>query len=161
MTSNRPLNYTTKIPARQTIGECQELLGRAGASAVTVIYADRQVAGLGFRLDTPHGRRDFTLPVDVRAMHARLATARNDGLFASLHATRATLDGYTSREHAANVAWRVAKDWLEANLALIEAEMATLDQVMLPYLHVGDERTLWQAYREHEPALALSAGGAS
>lgn len=55
---------------------------------------------------------------------------------------------------AANVAWRVVKDWLEANLALIAAQMATLDEVMLPYLHVDEGRTLWQAYRERE-SLAL------
>lgn len=62
---------------------------------------------------------------------------------------------YTSREHATRVAWRVVKDWLEANLALIAAEMATIDEVMLPYLHVGDDKTLWQAYREREQAALM------
>jgi hypothetical protein len=57
------------------------------------------------------------------------------------------------------VAWRVVKDWLEANLALVAAQMATIDEVMLPYLHVDGDRTLWQAYREREQA-ALTAGPA-
>jgi hypothetical protein len=65
---------------------------------------------------------------------------------------------YTSREHAAKVAWRVVNEWLEANLALIATQMATIDQVMLPYLHVDDDRTLWQAYQERENALELEAG---
>ena len=52
----------------------------------------------------------------------------------------------------------VVKDWIEAVLALIEARMVTIDEVMLPYLKVDQERTLWQAYQEREQA-ALDAGG--
>ena len=78
-----------------------------------------------------------------------LAKAERDGQFA---AARKRAGTYSSREHATKVAWRVVKDWLEANLALIAAQMATIDEVMLPYLHVGDDKTLWQAYREREQA---------
>lgn len=52
----------------------------------------------------------------------------------------------------------MCKDWLEANLALIDAQMATLTEVMLPYLVVDADRTLWEAYREREQA-AIEAGG--
>lgn len=152
--AERPLNYTTKIPAAQTVGECQATLAKAGASSVAVHYEGGEATGLSFRLATPHGDRNFTLPVDVAAMHAVLIKAKRDGLFASIHAKA---DAFTSKDHAANVAWRVVKDWLEANLALIAAQMATLDEVMLPYIHVDESRTLWQAYRERENALALEA----
>jgi hypothetical protein len=66
---------------------------------------------------------------------------------------------YGTPEHAARVAWRVIKDWLEAQLALIDARMAALDQVMLPYLLVDEDRTLYAAYRDQERA-ALDTGGA-
>jgi hypothetical protein len=154
--SARPMNYTTKIPVHQTVAECQSILAAAGAASVAVHFEDGQPAGLSFTLRTPHGDRAFTLPVDVGAMHAVLRKAD----FSSLHATRATLDKLTSAEHAARVAWRVCKDWLEANLALIAARMATIDQVMLPFLHVDGDRTLWQAYRDREQA-ALEAGEAN
>ncbi len=156
MASGRPLNYTTTIPVAQTVGECQSVLAMAGAASVAVHYDDGQPSGLSFTLKTPHGTRAFTLPVDVPAMHAALR--KTD--FSSLKASRAKLDQLNSREHAANVAWRVVKDWLEANLALIAARMATIDEVMLPYLIVGDDRTLWEAYREREQA-AIEAGGPS
>ncbi len=168
MASGRPLNYTTAIPAHQSVAECQSILAAAGAASVAVHYHSGQPSGLSFQLKTPHGPRNFTLPVDVAAMQAVLARARKDGAFESLHASYAKLQGYVSREHAGRVAWRVAKDWLEANLALIAAQMATIDQVMLPYLHVdGDktlwqaylhvdgDKTLWQAYREREEVAAL------
>jgi hypothetical protein len=154
--SARPLNYTTKIAAAQTVGECQPLLARSGASAVAVEYESGEPVGLSFRLDTPHGRRDFTLPVNIDGMHAVLQKAGNAGMFAAMHVRTGQ---FTSPEHAANVAWRVIRDWLEANLALIAAGMAGIDQVMLPYLHVAPDRTLYQAYRERETALELTPGG--
>lgn len=154
MASGRPLNYTTTIPVHQTVSECQSILAKAGASSAAVHFEDGQPAGLSFSLKTPHGVRAFTLPVDVAAMQAVLR--KTD--FSSLKSSRARLDQLTSREHAAKVAWRVVKDWLEANLALIAAQMATIDEVMLPYLHVDGDRTLWQAYQDSEQA-ALEAGG--
>lgn len=152
--ASRPLNYTTTIPVTQTVGECQAILGSAGAASVAVHYQDAQPAGLSFSLVTPHGERAFTLPVNIDGVHQVLVTAERNGQFASLRKKQGT---YTSREHAARVAWRVVKDWLEANLALVAAQMATIDEVMLPYLHVDGDRTLWQAYQEREQA-ALSAG---
>jgi hypothetical protein len=139
------------------MAECQSILAAAGAASVAVHFDDGQPAGLSFSLRTPHGPRNFTLPVDVAAMQAVLVKAERDGQFTSL---RKAASKWTSREHAAAVAWRVVKDWLEANLALIAAQMATLDEVMLPYLHVGEGRTLWQAYREREQA-ALTMGDTS
>ena len=158
--TKRPLNYTTTIPAAQTVGECQSILAKAGASSVALEYSGGEPRGLSFRLDTPHGRRDFTLPVNVDGMHQVLIKAEHNGQFATSKGGSRSHTGrgsYTSPEHAARVAWRVVKDWLEANLALIAAQMASLDEVMLPYLHVDGERTLWQAYREREQA-ALTAG---
>ena len=63
---------------------------------------------------------------------------------------------YSTPEHAERVAWRIVKDWLEAQLAIIRTEMVTLDQVMLPYM-VGDEgHTVYELYRDRQ--LALGTG---
>jgi hypothetical protein len=153
MARGGPLNYTTKIAASRTAGECQQILANAGAASAAIIYADRKPAGLSFRLDAGHGLRDFTMPVNVAGVHKMLIKAVDDGL-RTPHVRPGML---TSAEHAANVAWRVIKDWLEAQLALIDAHMATLDEVMLPYLQVDPQRTLYQAYQEREQ-LALEAG---
>jgi hypothetical protein len=153
--SNRPLNYTTTIPVTQTAGECQAILAAAGAASVAVHYDDGQPTGLSFSLQTPHGPRNFTLPVDVAAMQAVLVKAERDGQFASM---KVRSGKFSNREHAANVAWRVVKDWLEANLALIAAQMATLSEVMLPYLHVDGNLTLWQAYEAREQAALPGTG---
>lgn len=151
----RPLNYTTTIPVHKTVAECQSLLAATGASTVSVDFEGGQPAGLSFTLKTPHGPRHFSLPVDVPAMRAVLAKAERDGQFTAL---RKGPTHFTSPEHAARVAWRVVKDWLEAILALVAAKMATIDEVLLPYLILevgGEQKPLWQHYRDQEQAALL------
>lgn len=151
----RPLNYTTTIPVHRTVTECQSLLAAAGASTVSMDFDDGQPAGLSFTLKTPHGPRHFSLPVDVPAMQAVLVKAEREGQFASM---KKAAGKWTTTEHAARVAWRVIKDWLEAVLALVAAEMATIDEVMLPYLILdvgGESKPLWQHYRDQEQAALL------
>lgn len=149
---NRPLNFTTTIPAARTAGECQALLAAAGAASVGVRYEEQEPAGLSFQLKTPHGPRAFTLPVNAGGVHRMLVEAD-----AQLRADGSRGTHAESREDAAFIAWLAVKSWLEASLTLVKAEVATLETVMLPYLHVDGERTLWQAYRDREQA-ALTAG---
>lgn len=151
----RPLNYSTTIPAVKTVAECQQLLAEAGAESVAVHYENREPAGLSFRLDTPHGPRAFTLPVDVDGVQRVIAKMLEDN---PPHVSRAQIAKWSTRKHAGDVAWRVARDWLEAVLALISAGMASVQEIMLPFLHVDGDRTLWQAYRDREQA-AIEAGG--
>ncbi len=146
-----PLNYTTQIRADKTAGECLALLGTHGASAIAITYTDRQPDGIAFRLDTPHGPREFRLPVNVGGMHKSLLKANRSGQIAAR---------FTEVEHARRVAWRVAKDWLQAQLAIVEAQMVTMDEAFLPYLQIDGGVTLYEAYRERDQ-LALTAGGAS
>lgn len=143
------LNYTTKVPSSRTINEMQDALGRAGARRVMVEYANGAPAALAFSLPTAHGERLYTLPCDIDAV-LRVLKDTDPTL---LRTNKIKAD----REQAEKVAWRVLKDWLEAQLALVRTQMAPLDQVMLPYLHVAPELTLYEAWAQDE-GRALPAG---
>jgi hypothetical protein len=146
------LNYSTTVPTSRTVGEVQDILVRAGADAVATRYVDHQPVGLSFMLATAAGVQRFALPVNVEAV-GKILTAQCAAGELSLGG-KITKTVVTSREHAARVAWRIAKDWLEAQLAIIEAGMVTLPQVMLPYMVVGpNETTVYDEYR----ARALEA----
>lgn len=41
------------------------------------------------------------------------------------------------KDNAANIGWRIVKDWIEAQCALIEIGMATVEVVFMPYLIVN------------------------
>lgn len=148
------LNYTTQIAVTKTVGEMQHMLGQAGASRIAVDYEAGSPSALSFMLATPHGPRHFTLPVNVDAMHRLLVAEDKAGKIRS--GARAAR---SSREQAERVAWRILKDWLAAQLALVATEMVGMDQVMLPYLQVESSGlTLYEAYRNRESVAMLEGG---
>lgn len=141
-----PVNYTTQISALKTVGEMQQMLSSHGAQRIAIDYENGCPSALSFALTTPDGLRVFAMPVNIEAMHRLLKKKEDQGLLKS--GSRATR---TSREQAERVAWRIMKDWLGAQLALIDSTMVGLDQIMLPYLRVDDSgKTLYQAFRERE-----------
>jgi hypothetical protein len=146
------LNYTTGIQADKTIGEIQKILAEAGAARIAVDYEDGRPSGVTFGLTTVHGPRLFTLPVDVSAMQRLIQREWNAGKLRSKGKSV-----MLSREQAERVAWRIVKDWLAAQMALVAADQASIDQVMLPYVHVDHNKTLYAAYQEREQFLALEA----
>jgi hypothetical protein len=139
--SKGPLNYTTTIEANKSAAECIARLAEHGASAIAMTYAEKKPTGIQFRITTVHGERNFTLPVNVDGTHKVLQAAYRKGSI-----TRR----FAERDQAERVAWRVLKDWLEAQLALIEAGVADMAEVMLPYLNVAPGLTLYQVYLENE-----------
>ena len=146
------LNYSTSVGATRTVSEMQTMLAAHGAASIKIGYASGKPVGIDFEVETPHGFRAFSLPVNVDTMHAVLLSQDKAGLLKT-----GTKAGRSSREQAERVAWRVMKDWLAAQLALVETEMAGLDQVMLPYLQVDGTKTLYAAYAEREASLAIGA----
>jgi hypothetical protein len=143
------LNYTTTKSVDQTVGDISKLLSTRGVASISTRYSESgSASGLSFSLRTPHGERTFAIEVNAAGVHALL---RKDPK------AKARGPRFLTLAHAERVAWRVLKDWLEAQLALIDASMASLDQVMLPYLVVRDDgQTLYEGYREREQ-LALEA----
>jgi hypothetical protein len=149
--SKGPLNYTTTISATKTASECVARLAEHGASAIGITYADKKPTGITFKIETVHGERQFSLPVNTDGTFKALLKANRRGDIAPR---------YSTSEQAERVAWRVIKDWLEAQLALIEAGIADMAEVMLPYLHVAPGVTLYRAYLENEQ-LSITAGDSS
>ena len=135
------LNYTTTIDVEKTIGEVTKALARRGVTRISTMFDDDGVpAGLGFTMKTDYGFRDFELP--VRTSGVLRAMERDSKVPKSKH----------TNEQAARVAWRIAKDWLAAQSALIDAELATLDEVMMPYMVDGGQ-TMYQVYRSAQKAI--------
>lgn len=136
------LNYTTEVPVGRTIGQVQTLLVQAGARSIMSTYDDSGAAtGLAFAVETAYGLRSFVLPVNAHRVEAVL---RKQPKVPARYQTSA---------HAERVAWRIVKDWLEAQLAIIETEMVTLDQVMLPYMQDDSGQTIYEIYRDRQLAL--------
>lgn len=130
-------NYTTKIPALQTVGEIQALLATHGAKKILIDFDNGHIVGINFFIDTSFGMRAFSLP------------ARVDGVAAAL----AKQGCKCEPQHAENVAWRIVKDWIAAQMAFIESEQAALDEVFLPYMVNQNGETLYKMLSNGQLAL--------
>lgn len=127
------LNYTTTISVDKTVGEIQRMLAGARAQAVLTEYDPKGIlTAISFRVNGPYGMMSFRLPANV------------DKVFAVVCRSTKIPRSNRTREQAARVSWRIIKDWLEAQLALIQAEMVTLEQVFLPYAQNGTGETVFE-----------------
>lgn len=132
------LNYTTKVNVYTTLGEIQGQLVAHGAKKIVQDYdEDGHIAALSFLIDTPAGPRGIRLPANVDAVHAVL--------------TRQKVK--CDRDQAERVAWRIVKDWVEAQMAILESEMVQMDEIFLPYMVDKSGQTLFQAYRNNKLML--------
>lgn len=132
------LNYTTKVNVYATLGEIQGQLVAHGAKKIMQDYDDEgHIAALSFLIDTPAGPRGIRLPANVDAVHAVLTKQKVK----------------CDREQAERVAWRIVKDWVEAQMAILESEMVQMDEIFLPYMVNGQGQTLFQAYRSNQLML--------
>lgn len=150
------LNYTTTIDVEKTIGEVTKALARRGVTRISTMFDDDGVpAGLGFTMRTDYGFRDFELPVRTDGVLKALQASADSGEMARLGVRPGVLRGYLTQQHAARVAWRISKDWLEAQTALIDANLAALDEVMLPYMVVDAKgQTVYEVFRSNQKAIA-------
>lgn len=138
------LNYTTKISASKTVSEIQQKLAQAGAAAVNVQYEDGgNPIALTFVIEFRGQYINYRLPSRWEGVHRLL---QDEG--------SSVRPAYRTEEHARRVAWRIVKDWTEAQLAIVEAEVAQLPEVFLPYaLHPETGNTLFYEYTSGERFL--------
>ena len=125
-------NYTSGVDVYTSLGEIQGALAQHGARQIMVEYDDQgRPTGVAFAIDTPHGRRGFMLPANI------------DGVFQVLQRQKVKAD----LAQAERTGWRNIRDWVLAQMAIIEAGMVSMDEVFLPYMTDGRGNTLYQLYQ--------------
>lgn len=132
------LNYTTKVDIYTTLGAIQGQLVKHGAKKIMQDYDDQgRIVSLSFLINTPAGMRSIRLPANVDAVHKVLIRQKVK----------------CDREQAERVAWRIIKDWVEAQMAILESEMVQMDEIFLPYMVNDKGQTLFDAYRDNQLRL--------
>lgn len=127
-------NYTTGINFMKSIGEIQGCLVAHNARAIMINYGDDGIPeSLSFSIETSNRQMGFRLPSNIKGV---LGAMEKQGLSAR----------FTTRDHAARVAWRIVKDWVVAQIAILEAEMVSIDEIFLPYLLTDGDKTLYQMF---------------
>jgi hypothetical protein len=135
-------NYTTTINANKTIGEIQELLSKHGANAIMTEYNNGEVIGLSFKIMTPRGEMGVRLPANTDRVLQVLRNQRKKN-----NQVKDTM------EQATKTAWRIIKDWIDAQMAILETEMVEMEEIFLPYMINNDGQTLYQAFKNNQLML--------
>jgi len=144
------LNYTTQIEAIKTVGEIQGILAGHGAKSIKTDYTgDGQVEALSFLVLTPHGEVGIRLPIDPDAVLKVLTKQNSLGRVPRR---------FVNRPQAIRVAWRIVKDWVSAQMAILETEMVRMEQVFLPYVITKGGRTLYEAMVDSHFQLGTGEG---
>lgn len=137
------LNYTTKVPVNQTVAEVHKILTKAGANAILNEY-DQQgnISGVKFRLEVKGQQIFYGMPVNVNGVTNALKKDKE----------------YRDDAHAQRVAWRIVKDWIEAQMAIVIAGMAEVPQVFLPYAQTDNGQNLYERIQANPNGMKLLGG---
>ena len=126
-------NYTTKVDPFVSLGKIQGCLSSHGARKIMIDYDDAgEPSALIFVIEAPGiGEAGFQLSANI------------DSILAAANKQKTKID----RKQAVRIAWRNIKDWVTAQMEIIETGQASMDEVFLPYLCVEKGFNIYQAIK--------------
>ncbi len=148
------LNYTTKIDPDKTAQEIAKCLSLHGAKAVLTEYNEQggYVEALSFKISVQGTEMGFRLPVDWKPVYEIMAKGKK-----FTYGKKGDKQKSELQLQSVRTAWRIVKDWVEAQMALVETKMVSTQEVFLPYTVMRDGKTLSQKINEN-PQFLLGSG---
>lgn len=133
------LNYTTSIDALKSAGEIEYTLIKHGATAIMKNISAGRIESMSFKIPTASGEMPIRMPINVAPVLQILKNQK-----------RTNSKVQATPEQAERVAWRILKDWVEAQMAILETEMVKLEQIFLPYIVSNTGQTLYEILEERQ-----------
>lgn len=134
-------NYTTSVGFHRTISEIEKILGEQGANQISKVLEDGDPVAIYFTIPFNNTPVNYKMPTNWRKVYQLLQE------------TKGASSRQKTERHAKNVAWRNIKDWIDAQTALIEADMVELEQIFLPYMVDRNDKTVYDRFLEQGPKL--------
>lgn len=131
------LNYTTEIDFEKTIGEITKCLVAHGATKVISDYVNKIPVSVTFGLEINGSLITFCLPANA------------EGVYRSMCKSSKVPKRLRTKEQAQRVAWRIVKDWTIAQMAIVEAQIANIEEVFLPYAITKNGNTLYNEIKSN------------
>lgn len=126
-------NYTSGVDVYTSLGEIQGALAKHGARQIIVSYDGAgRPQGVLFTLAGRDGLQGFSLPAPV------------EGTLRVFAKQKLKVD----REQAERTAWRNIRDWVLAQLALVESCGVDVEEVFFPYLTDKHGETVYKIFTE-------------
>lgn len=131
------LNYTTTIEAYKTVSEIENILVKHKAKSIMKDYNGEAIESLSFLVDVGYNQIPIKMPAKVDECLKVLQNEKKKN--SKVKATK---------EQAERVAWRILKDWVEAQMALLDINMVKMEEVFMPYIVDKSGQTLFEKLEE-------------
>lgn len=119
-------NYTSTVPASRSIMNIEKCLVDHGAKQIARTYEGGVVTGIKFVMDLDGRDVVFSLPAKVDNCKQVFISQRVNEIS----------DAGMKRilEQAERTAWRIIRDWIEIQMAMIDLEQIEMAEVFLAYV---------------------------
>lgn len=136
-------NYTTQIASEKTVAEIEKLLTEHNAKRILKEYdAAGHIESVSFMSETGAGLMAFKLPMNREAMRTLINQAVDEGKLAKRFRD--------DLEQGERVGWRIMRDWIDAQMAMIDIQMVKIEQIFLPYAVNEEGKTLYESFAERK-----------
>lgn len=143
-------NYSTKIGVERTISQMEKILASHGAKAIMKEYDSAgKVTAVNFIVGFMEGKSiPFRMPLNLQALMEKINydidnPQEREGRIPS---TRKN-----DMEYARRVGWRIIKDWIDAQMALVDLKQVKITQVFLPYAYDAlNKKTFYEVLEENK-----------
>ena len=135
------LNYTTTVDSLKTVSEIEYILVKHNAKSIMKNYDGVCIMGLSFLIDTGVQQIPVRLPVKVDECLEVLKKEMKNSPRSNIKATM---------EQAERVALRILKDWVDAQMALLDIQMVRFEEIFLPYIETGNGQTIYERLEEKQ-----------
>ena len=141
-------NYSTSIGVEQTIAQIEKILAKHGARAILKEYdVSGRVMAVNFIAEVFEGQSvPFRLPLDIQAL-MEVINYQID--HPKEHEGRIERKHKNDMDYARRVGWRIIRDWVDAQMMMIDLRQVTIPQIFLSYAYDGnDKKTFFQKLSE-------------
>jgi hypothetical protein len=130
-------NYTTKISVEKTMMEIEKILSKYGATHIFKMYENGVPIALAFKCEVGNQSIPFKLPMEANKIMVVFKQAVKKGELPKRY--------FEDREQARRTGWRIIKDWVDSQMALITINVAKFEEIFLPYMYDEvNNQTLFQ-----------------
>lgn len=145
-------NYTSN--SANTFSNIQKILSTHKAQSIMFDYDNNgRIKGIGFALVIDNKLIGFKLPARVEAVEQVFYAAKKPKY------NWQKADPLTDKEkdQAYRTAWANVKDWIDAQMAMIDTGMVKPEEVFLPYAVTKTGATYFEAIKNNNYLLSSSA----
>lgn len=126
-------NYTSSVPASQTIAYIEAYLAGCGVTAIAKDYDNGKPIALFFRVN--FGNREYTIRLPARI--DRVQEFLWQEYCASVSKPRKAKEDFS--EQATRTAWKIQQDWVQVQMSLIKLKQVDFLEVFMGFVWDGNQ----------------------